>query len=537
MSKLSIKRNLAWNDLKWGAISMRVKRIQRRIYKAEKSGDSKRVTWLQKLLLNSLDAKLLAVHQVTTLNKGRNTAGVDRKTITTSKQKLNVATNLDLDGKAKPIRRVWIPKPGKMEKRPLGIPTIKDRSKQALAKLALEPQWEAKFEFNSFGFRPGRSAQDAIEAIFLSLRHGKPKWVFDADIRKCFDRINHEALLAKLNTFPEMENQIRAWLKANIMEGYANNPKEVVASTMGTPQGGIISPLLANIALHGLENNLKDLVANLEDKVPGMARGSLPKRKALSVVRYADDFVIIHQDKYVIQKCIEYTHSWLEHLGLEISEEKSKLRIGTEGFLFLGFQIIQVRKQGDYKVKIRPSSESQKRLLEKVRSILQRLKAASSYDVIKALRPVILGWANYFKYSECSVDFLRLTHSIFLKVRAWVFRRDTRNGRLVIKEKYFPTNKTYNFDESEHKDNWILNGRKASKGTVDTNYLPHVHWVKSRKHVKIQGDKSPYDGDHVYWAERSEKYSILPTRTQTLLRTQKFKCNWCEQKFTTFDQL
>lgn len=258
----------AWNDIDWGYARVNVRKIQYRIYEASRSGNTKRLYWLQNKLVNSKLAKLLAVQSVTTLNKGRNTAGIDNKVVTTPEDKLSLAVNLSLNGKSQPIRRVWIDKPGKTEKRPLGILTIEDRSRQALVKLALEPEWEAKFESGSYGFRPGRSCHDAMEKIFLSLHHGTPKYVYDADIRKCFDRIDHDALLEKLNTFPIMKKQIRAWLKAGVMEDYANTskPGEITETKEGTPQGGIVSPLLANIALHGLENHLKDFVC----KIPGL---------------------------------------------------------------------------------------------------------------------------------------------------------------------------------------------------------------------------------------------------------------------------
>jgi RNA-directed DNA polymerase len=263
---------------------------------------------LQQELLKSKAARLLAVQTVTTCNKGKNTAGVDQQITTLLEQKYTMTMNLSLNDKAQPIRRVWIPKPGKTEKRPLGIPTIEDRAKQALAKLALEPQWEAKFEANSYGFRPGRSCHDAI---FLNLHHDTPKWVFDADIRKCFDKINHEAVVKKLETFPLLRKQVRAWLKAGIMEGYANDPKNVgiiPKSTMeGTPQGGVISPLLANIALHGLENHLKKFVESQPKPHVNPNRGKVTKRKVLGVVRYADDFVLIHQNKEILENCISET--------------------------------------------------------------------------------------------------------------------------------------------------------------------------------------------------------------------------------------
>lgn len=532
--------NITWNDIDWAKAQKFVRQVQYRIYKAARDGNRARVHGLQKFLINNKAAKLLAVRQVTTLNKGRKTAGVDKVVITTPEEKLNMAMKLTLNGRAQPIRRVWIPKPGKVEKRPLGIPGIEDRARQALATLALEPEWEAVFEPNSYGFRPGRSAMDAIEAIFLNMHSDTCKWVFDADIRKCFDLIDHNALLKKLNTFPLMERQVSAWLKCGVMEGYANSAevKEVISVEAGTPQGGIISPLLANIALHGLENHLLEFVAKLPMKPhPGANRGTVAKKKALGIVRYADDFVLIHRNKEILELCITESREWLGKIGLSLSEEKSVLRDAREGFEFLGFQIIQVRKMraDRYKLKIHPSRASRVKLMAKIKKILQTHRSISSYDLITMLRPVIIGWANYFKYSECKNDFSALTHFIFQKIRAWVFRRDTRNGRRTVKEKYFPSGNTYKFDGSTHRDNWVLVGSKKIKGgKVVTNYLPHLVWVKSRKHVKVLGDVSPYSGD-IYWASRSAKHSPYPLRVRNLLIRQNQECPICRNKFTTFD--
>lgn len=525
--------DLAWESFLWTKVRKRVFRVQQRIYKASLDGDIRRVHWLQKWLIDSLDAKLLAVNQVTTLNKGGNTGGIDRKKISDSKGKIKLVNSLTIDHKASAIRRVWIPKPGKFEKRPLGIPTIRDRAKQALAKLALEPQWEAKFEPNSYGFRPGRCSHDAIEAIFLNLRHGETKWVFDADIGKCFDRISHSALLGKIETFPRMGIQIQAWLSAGIMEGYANDGGQVTASLLGTPQGGIISPLLANIALHGLEEHLRNYVGAFKDNDP---RSSVTGRKTtLGFVRYADDFVIIHKNKTIVDGCIKQCSSWLQHMGLELNAKKSIVRKSAEGFFFLGFQIINVVKDNKYKVKIIPSKSNQKALLLKVRDIVQSNKSASAADLILRLRPVILGWANYFRYCECKAVLHKLGHLIFQKLRAWAFRRDTRNGRLVIREKYFPSGKTYVFNGVEHKDNCTLNGVKKSKRGLVSVFLPNISWVKSLKFVKVKSTASPYDGDHIYWIDRSSKSPLLCTRVKNLLRNQKQRCAICKARFTVFD--
>jgi RNA-directed DNA polymerase len=277
-----------WRDIQWKRVERWVFKLQKRIYQASRRGDVRTIRGLQKLLMKSQAAKLLAVRRVTD-NTGKKTAGVDGLKSLTPKQRFELVNELKMGSKVKPTRRVWIPKPGTEEKRPLGISTMKDRAVQALVKLALEPEWEAVFEPNSYGFRPGRSCPDAIEAIFNAIRF-KPKYVLDADLAKCFDKIDHERLLEKLNTFPTLRIQIRAWLKAGVMEG-----RQLFHTSEGTPQGGVISPLLANIALHGMENRIKELAENFDMKRSD-GKYQLPKRDkrdSVSIIRYADDFVIL----------------------------------------------------------------------------------------------------------------------------------------------------------------------------------------------------------------------------------------------------
>jgi len=536
-----LDNNITWNKIRWTEVRKRVLRIQHRIFTAKRKGNQKAVKGLQIRLINSLDAKLLSVLQVTTLNKGKLTPGVDKQTIVKPEDKLKMALRLRLDGEAKPIRRVWIPKPGKVEKRPLGIPTILDRAKQNLAKLALEPEWEAIFEANSYGFRQGRRCQDAIEAIFNNLRHKRTKYVFDADIRKCFDRIDHDALLRKLQTFPQMKRQIRAWLKAGIMEGYANESKSYeTESKLGTPHGGIISPLLSNIALHGLENHLKDFCTTISPKIfQTTKRSKESKRTACGVIRYADDFVVIHENKTVLSLLIDETKEWLKSIGLEINEEKSKLRDAREGFKFLGFQIILVKPTHtkEYKIKITPSKVNCQKLYEKVRTVIQNSKALSSYELIRRLRPILVGWGNYYRYSECKRIFQKLDFNIFGMIRAWVFRRDTRNNRTTIKQKYFPSGKNYLFNGRTYHDNWILVGQTKRTGKLIQNFLPRLFWIESGKHVKISGEKSPFDGNHAYWTKRLANYSGYPSGICKLMKKQNFTCPICNSLFITEDRL
>ncbi len=257
-----------WNQLPWKKIQVKVFKLQRQIYRASQRGDVKLLHRLQRLLIKSWYARLLAVRRVTQDNRGRRTAGVDGVRRLTTAQRLKLVHRLREIPSASPLRRVWIAKPGKAEQRPLGIPVMTDRAAQALVKLALEPQWEAKFEPNSYGYRPGRSCHDAIEAIFIAIGR-KPKYVVDADIAGCFDHISHQALLNKLNTYPALSKVIRNWLRSGILEAEVFQP-----TTAGTSQGSPLSPLLANVALHGLETHLDTLFP--KKKVKDGDKGTTP---------------------------------------------------------------------------------------------------------------------------------------------------------------------------------------------------------------------------------------------------------------------
>jgi RNA-directed DNA polymerase len=270
---------MEWKDIPWHQLERRVFKLQKRIFKAKQRGDTKTVRQLQKTLVNSWSAKCLAVRRVTQDNQGKRTAGVDGVKSLSPAARLTLVAQLKLDSKVSPTRRVWIPKPGKpAERRPLSIPTLFDRALQALVKLALEPEWEAVFEPNVFGFRPGRSCHDAIQQIYSAIKQ-KAKYALDADIAQCFDRIDHQKLLEKLNTFPKLHRQIRAWLKAGVIDGKQWSP-----TLEGAPQGGTLSPLLANVALHGLESGIRQSFPRRKPVIDG-------KRKYIAtpdIIRYCD---------------------------------------------------------------------------------------------------------------------------------------------------------------------------------------------------------------------------------------------------------
>ncbi len=342
----SQKNTEDWKTTNWRKAERYVFKLQKRIYAASRRGDVRQVRKLQRTLMRSWYNKVLAVRRVTVENQGKKTAGVDGLKSLPPVARLELVGELKLTGESKPTRRVWIPKPGSDEKRPLGIPVMYDRALQAAVKAALEPEWEARFEPNSYGFRPGRSAHDAVKQIKLCIQH-KAKYVLDADIAKCFDRINHEALLNKLNMKGKVRQQIKAWLKSGVIDNRA-----FTATSEGTPQGGVISPLLANIALHGIEEHIAQAFPSNQR---GCIRGAIKLygRKNVTapiVIRYADDFIVLCDEKAVVQRCRELISEWLKGIGLELKPEKTRLthtlhpelsEDGEAGFDFLGHHIQQ----------------------------------------------------------------------------------------------------------------------------------------------------------------------------------------------------
>ena len=496
----SDKTMYKWNEINWQKLERNVFKLQKRIYQASQSNDKKRVNRLQKLLLSSTSARLLSVRRVAQINNGKKTAGVDGVKSINQDQRLDLSIKLNLGEKSRPSRRVWIPKPGKSEKRPLGIPTMTDRAKQALGKLALEPEWEAKFEPNSYGFRPARSCHDAIEAIFKGIRQ-KNAYVLDADIKGCFDNIDHTALLKKLNTFPKLRRIIKKWLSSGIMD--ENVFQETNA---GTPQGGVISPLLANIALHGLEYETKkalsvDLFQYMKD-TKGRA-SNMDAQRNISIIRYADDFVIIHESKEIIQKAKQFVEEWLKQVGLTLNGEKSRIihTLRSEnnlksGFCFLGFSIRQyfisnrIRK---YVTHIKPSPEGQKRHMKRIREVLKSNLGVSQKDIIMKLNPIINGWSNYYKTAVSSEIFSRMDKDMFYKLWKWSRYRHSSKGKKWIKQKYF----------------------RGYKGNTWRFIAPHglllaYHCdTHIKRHVKIQGTRTPYDGEVVYWTKRFGKLTTV----------------------------
>jgi RNA-directed DNA polymerase len=524
MSKTSLKTTVEWNQINWCKLEKKVYKLQKRIYRACQRGDVKAIRRLQKTLMKSWSARVLSVRRVSQDNQGKKTAGVDGVKSLTAKQRLNLAGNLKLGTKVRPTRRVWIDKPGTDEKRPLGIPTMNDRALQALVKQALEPEWEARFEPNSYGFRPGRSCHDAIEAIFISIRY-KPKFVLDADISKCFDKIDHKQLLRKLNSFPTINRQVRAWLKAGFMDN-----EELFSTSEGTPQGGVISPLLANIALHGMEERIMQYVETLK----GSKRDN---RKAVSLIRYADDFVILHKDITVVQRCKEIISEWLKDMGLELKPSKTRLAHTLDkyeqeepGFDFLGFNIRQHKvgkyqsKQG-FKTIITPSKKKQKVHCDKISKVIEAHKAAPQEALISRLNPMIKGWCNYYSTVISKIVFSKMDHVVYQQLEAWANRRHNNKGKTWIVNKYW---------HSIGDKNWVFATSKEGRNPFRLQTYADTFIVR---YIKVKGESSPYDGNLVYWSTRMGNSLEMPTRVVKLLKAQKGKCTHCGLYFRENDVL
>lgn len=505
-----------WKQIPWRKLDIAVFKLQRRIDKASQDRDTRKVHQRQRLLLKSRAAQLLAVRRVTQDNHGKKTAGVDGIKSLNPQQRLTLATNLRRLPYGKPLRRVWIPKRGTNEQRPLGIPTLHDRALQALVTLALEPEWEAKFEPNSSGFRPGRSAHDAIGAIFIAINK-QPKYVLDADIAKCFDRIDHDALLQKLATFPMLTRPITQWLKAGVLDNGVFTETEA-----GTPQGGIVSPLLANSALHGLE-------AHIRAQFPGQIRLDSTQAPTVAnwkpqVIRYADDLVILHRDKAVIETCRHLTEEWLQSIGLELHPKKTRLAHTflqegeTTGFDFLGFSVRQYRTSKfnsaggkGFKTLITPSTDAIKRHSKALSECIRRNKAATQENLIGLLNPKIAGWSNDYRAVVSTQVFHKLDHRLYVQLAKWARYRHPRKSRSWINGRYW---------DIEPGHGWSFGNRNG--------FTLNAHArVPIGRHAKVRGTASPYDGNWSYWASRRGTYPGIPRRLAAMLKQQKGQCQAC----------
>jgi RNA-directed DNA polymerase len=471
---------VTWHGIHWARCHREVRRLQARIVKATREGRQGKVKALQWILTHSFSGKALAVKRVTE-NQGKKTPGVDGRTWSTPKTKSQAMRSLKRHRyHPLPLKRVYIPKAsGKM--RPLGIPTMKDRAMQALFLLALEPVAETTADRNSYGFRPERSTADAIAQCFTSLAKGKsPQWILEGDIKGCFDHIAHDWLLDHI---PTDRTILKKWLKAGYMED-----RQLFPTSAGTPQGGIISPVLANIVLDGLEPKLYHAV--------GITRKINGKRSFLKVnyVRYADDFVVTGRSKELLEQEVKpLIEEFMQERGLTLSPEKTQITHIDEGFDFLGQN---VRKYHG-KLLIKPSKANVAAFLQKIRATIKRMSSTKQEALIGILNPMIRGWANYHQHVVSKATFARVDCEIWRALWRWALRRHQKKRRRWTKERYFHSVGTRHWVFATETEKRLPDGRHVLK------ILRRASDIPIKRHCKIKGDANPFDPQwEAYFEER-----------------------------------
>jgi len=496
-----------WHAVDWRACEENVWRLRQRIFTASKAGDLARVRRLQKLMLRSRSNALLSVRRVTERNAGRLTAGVDGEVVLTPEAKFELADRVAHRSdpfKALPVRRVYIPKPGSRKRRPLGIPVILDRAHQARVVNALEPEWEARFEPRSYGFRPGRGCHDAISAIHQVAKGPNPRrrWVLDGDLAGAFDRIAHDHILATLGTFPA-RGMIREWLKAGVIENGRLAPTEE-----GTPQGGVVSPVLLNIALHGMETAAGVRYRTIS---PNAVR-ALPDSPVL--IRYADDFVTLCHSRQQAIEVKARLAAWLAPRGLAFNEDKTRVVTLDDGFDFLGFNV----RRYHGKALIKPSKAAVRRIRKRLAAELRSLRGSNAPAVIKRLNPIIRGWAAYYRTQVSSDTFARLDHYLWKLTYKWATFSHANKPSSWVFARYFGK-----FNRAR-RDRWVFGDRASGA------YLHRFAWTSIIRHQIVTGGSSPDDPALTeYWKWRRRKAPLPISNTSRWLRKdQNDRCAICK---------
>ncbi|WP_447972127.1 group II intron reverse transcriptase/maturase [Nitrospira sp. Kam-Ns4a] len=488
---------ITWTQIDWRNARRNVQHLQQRIFRAAQQKDWQKVKHLCRLLLKSHSNLVVSVRQITQVNAGKATPGVDGEVALDSQTRERLVNELSQTQywKAKPVRRVYIPK-AKGGKRPLGIPTIRDRILQNVVKNAYEPIFETEFEANSFGFRPGRSAWDAQEEVHAALNAsaaGQNQYILDADIKGAFDHISHDFILTRIGQLPG-RHWVKQWLKAGYMEvGKLHQTEE------GTPQGGVISPLLANIALDGLQAHLG---------------------KGYRYVRYADDFVVMTKTREALEQARPKITAFLAERGLELNEEKTRIVHKTDGFEFLGFHI----QDRNGKLLITPPKEKIKALHRKVKETLKQLLHASPETVIRTLNPILQGWANYYSTCVAKRTYSEITNRVWSILVRWMRRRHPNKSWSWIRRKYLTT-------QGDRHHVFFANVQ-TRRGRTRRITLVNVADTPIVRHIKVKGTNSPFDPTlRQYWQARAERLASIRLlrrqRERLIAQAQNWRCEVC----------